>query len=149
MRRVTKTKMATTSTQPDNEGNGNGADGPLRLVTSAGHSRVITGILVGKPTSKATRGSDSPVATSLHGSEYHLWRGGYLPKVLVQNPKVFQYFSSILFVILFIYLSQFVYTRHNVTLPNTVTANWHERSSLTLIFNIEQAHQVVSHCLYF
>ena len=72
----------------------------LRLVTSAGHSRVITGILVGKPTSKATRGSDSPVATSLHGSEYNLWHGGYLPKVLVQITKVLIfYFASILCVI--------------------------------------------------
>jgi hypothetical protein len=55
---------------------------PLRLVTSAGHSQVITSILVGKPASKTTRGSDSPVPMSLHGSGYRFWHGGYSPKVL-------------------------------------------------------------------
>ena len=45
----------------------------LRLNTSRGYPRLITGRPVGKPVGMETRGSESLVITGLHGSECVFW----------------------------------------------------------------------------
>jgi hypothetical protein len=45
----------------------------VRHVTSVGYPRLTTGIPMGKPAGMETHGSELPIITGLHGSEFLFW----------------------------------------------------------------------------